>query len=675
MSFRKIIFQNGLFKVSRLLFVALFVAGVLSQTPQRPFDSYDFERRLNALPFDRSVANSVNPQGQYLYDRYIDNDFIRIADSLGLQAGSYEIAKRLDILSILYPFVPFTEKIAEAMIRSEKALDLLCRSFIDNNELYRRYSLIKLLLPDARPCAFDDFRSLLIPQAVYANKQAQAVLRKTLEEYRKNDALRKANMGKWEKQRAIDPHVPYACETLQLGGSSSKDCIVYDEAGHTCILSTDEFNEKACTMHEPGDISLDSARKNILSHCVEDAFIENQFLKVAKRSIDSSEDVFSRLKEFQAAQNASQLYDGIESGISEATLTQWSRQYATVHAGNLPSNYLFLVYGMSDSLPVDSLYHVVRKALDRRLSGKTDSADNALLSSLSHWNLLWDEELPKELQAAAKRVSENEMSKPVSTPYGFFLLFKTDGKADQDGASLHALLSFLKRKISPYNSMRGEFLDRVRKKIAEEWRAQDTLQLRLWLSSSSNYLKKDSVGDLFLDTATLRPVAVYSTRLPQSLQNAITRRSTGKVNDTLSPLFTHDLGRYCYKVTAIRKANTTISAVELDGRIKELSVQQSLASFVLPLQQSTVKDNAISIPPRFECEQLIRLSDSKVISLVEKNRETYFSGYPDSLLFDEKGKSPTELAKNTSKSIMYDQMFAEWKKNIRISEELIRTSK
>ncbi|MBN1980965.1 MAG: hypothetical protein JW795_05500 [Chitinivibrionales bacterium] len=520
---------------------------------------------------------------KYIQQKKVSSEFsdlcIRItpiynaAVAHGISVPQHEINTFTQILKEAFPDSRFNHDDAErALIAARYAKEQRIIGNISEIDIRNIYESYKKECQKNTVMNLERIRPLFECFIVLSNKEVD----KKLQRFDEQETM------KWVQQvKKFDQTWP--SEKLYLPGNGD-DCIAY--TGDSCIVSLSQYNEAVPFIRISMKISKDSIIINAVQEILKT--IRKAQLATACGYTDNSDckemaaELLKTLALKRGYGNVS--FIGNPSSIDEhVLLTTYARHYNEYFKERETIKYGLI--GSSDSLYLDSL-HALRNTIGNQKDGKeTKSKINSKMQTELPWSLMVHENLPTDLLGMLDTIQfENSITKPIKTPYGFFI-FKIMEKRYheripfQDAIEKLTLLSMKDKLEDGMDTVENKELKHYTENKGKYLTA-DTCLLRMWLTPYPGDEKKRKGKRIhsnqpvhqtsgWHDTARFRPLTVSSINLPKSLYTSISSKCNAPEMDSCIGPIKSIYGIHYFKLQYLRRGGKQLPFHEVRAEIQE----------------------------------------------------------------------------------------------------------
>jgi len=387
---------------------------------------------------------------------------------------------------------------------------------------------------------FAEMEPLLNSMALFSDPQIGELIQE------KNDEIVKE-----EYENVISKKLFWTVNELRATGKPD-DCIAFDANKNQCMITVSMFNSSIPLKNISKKTPLDSARDEILREILSDIYLSNLAIESGYNEKLSIKELIAQSKaQFKYSQKFISLGRIVKD---ENTLFATYKKYYK-HLFS-PKDEVFLnVLGSSDSVYIDSVYTWLCAAIGKSSERKRNSDKiNQTLKKLpwqrSNWN-----ELPDELVLPTNAIDVNEFTKPVKTPYGYFIVHIDEIKRYKEISfeDAYAELVYLatRDKWQNVDSILDEKAYEIYTKDKNRYVTPDTMNLTLYLFP---YYSDSTHKNRMPDTLSLKGVRLCSIYLPFEVQEKLKAAyyQTKNRNVQVGPIYTR-YGAFYFRVHTYKK--------------------------------------------------------------------------------------------------------------------------
>lgn len=408
------------------------------------------------------------------------------------------------------------------LLESEKFFRRHSVSFPSEAELQAGYQAFIKELPPGSRVSFEEARPLVEMQLLLARKENHNALRASSSSRmgRPPPGLQSDSSGAGDPRHASE----FPLRELQLT-LQGEQCLAGDTLGLECILTVADFNREAMNMNLERRLGLDSARRTVMDKALNVRYYAGEARRKGHADLpEIKQKIANRLRGTRP---------GEIPDIDSAKLEGLYRQMFDSLFRRHEEVELDLI-GATDSALIDSLH----RALSSIPPSRARQAREAV--SRLPWIRRRSDELPASLSLPADTLPLGGLTRPLRTPYGWFLLRVAGIRNIPERSFAEARPQLYQMAVQGFRAIPEADLEReardLYKQEASRFLSPDTLLLNLWLGPP----EWPEAGRLLPDPRRKPPAGfkVRSTDLPSILLSRLepVRKGTGKRTDTLGPV-------------------------------------------------------------------------------------------------------------------------------------------
>ncbi len=496
--------------------------------------------------------------------------------------------------------------------------------------------------------AFDAARPLFYSMALFSLPQIDELIEEKNGEFAKE-----------EYNNTISKKKFWSINELKLKGKPN-DCIAYDNNSYECLITIGQFNASIPLMNISKKYPKDSARTEIIHEILSDIYL-------SKLAIDSGYTDKLNTKEMLAKKKVtfkkSQKHLTLGRIVTdEDILFSTYKKYYEERFFSRDEVYINII-GSTDSNYIDSVYTWLYQ------ESKNDSLKEHAIKQLpwhrSNWN-----DLPDELVLPTDTINENEFTKPVKTPYGYFIAHLDEvirHKTTFEEAYDELVYLATRDKWQNTDSLREERAYEYYSKNKGKYVTPDTMDLSFCLLPCSTDVTKG-----VLDSSSLKKLRLSSIQLPFEVQDELKIDYNKKRNKKglLGPMHTR-YGTFYFQVHNSKPGGKQYSFDQVyEYILAEIKTNEKRENFVHAKDQKVILDRMFLGKMYFidDISKVQRIDDAKIRDLIENGKIDVSavkdkSSEKDCLLY---GKAQYERMKIEK----YEENINNWVKNIKIEKTL-----
>lgn len=312
------------------------------------------------------------------------------------------------------------------------------------------------------------------------------------------------------QQNAAD-NKPWPAEQIHIPGDGS-ECIARAPNQNSCLITIAQLNSMLDIAKPSHKTPLDSARAEVLRLLLQNCFYAQ---KAAQEGFGKGAETEERIEEMITMNQLTARLRQFGPPVTDEDYLYYIYDKYYHHLFSRKTTLSVYLWGSSDSTAIQELH----ATLSPRSRSSTRPSANAPLtsSSIQAVGPICLDSLPPAFSSACDTLAPGELSQPLHTPYGSFIV-RMDSVAVRRGISFHdakfrlTYLATRERWINPDSicSARAQAFFTAH---AEQYRTPDTLFVRSWLTTH------EKASTLSLpDTARTAPRRLRSTDLPTTIR-------------------------------------------------------------------------------------------------------------------------------------------------------------
>jgi hypothetical protein len=551
----------------RLRLVALIVGCILLAAGGTPglFADEFTEENVGRGSEDLSIVQACS---KFYGDHYRLIFLVEDAKKRGITVSQQEIGDLLKEYGRLCPSGRIDEQMAQDELLAQKYLESMVTYSVSNADISDAFTG---LFPPAKTVGRikpEEIESLLKTMVLLSREGSRELIEQIRVE-RETKAIRDIHRfgAFWPK------------DSLCIIGNNN-ECIATNPADGKCLITIGQYNDRIRFYPVFKESTLDSGRICALRSMLEDLYYVNQAEISGFAHKDSARILMDRWKLRWIWSESRRSLGPLE--FDERLLKSAYSKYYDYRFRKY-SELFVSILGSTDSNQVDFL---LKRALMENVA--SDSLTKAGLNS-SKPSLAWAHCRADSLESALARVASGfqigDISKPISTPYGWFIIRLDSGVVHPaisfDDARNKLIVLATREKWQNVDSLLLDQAYRIYKANPGRYCIPDTLMLRIWLWSGGSdpglvrgALRPSGAGHKTvhpvqpiaggdttapIDTLTAPSVTAVSTQLPSALTAIV---NTGYANTPVKKVvlgpFQTKYGTFAFKVTAIKRGGKNI---------------------------------------------------------------------------------------------------------------------
>jgi hypothetical protein len=584
-------------------------------------DSISFSDSLNDTPRTTHGIESNHPDSNTLaiYRQYINwtekiNDCLllsELAATEGYKANLENISSRIKVYSEAFPGVLLNKQ----AIINELTIENYFRDKINllpqPNHVENTYKEYLQKTPLASPPGLNAIYDILVSHIIFSSDSLQHICYKLSEQrVRKNIENRNNFLKPWPLNKI----------RLKLNPNL---CVAKDQ--NKCIITVERFNAFLSICPVRQSLQLDSARKQVLVDFLNSAYISNMSSGDTLLNNDSLMQEREAHFEKVLISNKTRFYDKIsDPELYKRTYEKYFQRFFAEK-----SIKTIGIIGSSDSLYIDSIYHVISDY------GKHPSSNSSnkirFLKSLP-WHQVSSQILPDTLITLLDTQHIQDISF-LKTHFGFFLCRMINRKRKKEISFNEAgnILTYLiheeklRSQGKPDSVCMLEYYNQHKKQFV----SPDTIIAQQWIvpyRDSIDFYSLDAQKQkacIIVDTSSFVPLNISSCDLPPEIRVKLYNNIETDKN-FIGPLFC-SIGTFYFLIHEIKKGGQLIPYNTVKENIKNNLMVQNLPfdslfnteiGAQLKEQQVFAKAYQLEMLQNFE-----KASDEDVLKWVKKEKK------------------------------------------------------
>ncbi len=414
------------------------------------------------------------------------------------------------------------------------------------------------------------------------------------------------------KNQAEEDEAHPALTIAELRIKANPDGCVASFQSKDCFITVKEFNNYLPLAGEQRNFTLEEARKNILENY---AFQKLKAKKSQELNPDIDKDeLLKKVKEGIEYYETRKALLGMGRPVTDPKILFYTYQkyYKQYFSGR--DSVLMKVLASSDSNYIKSLYNNYAEPVNKAISNNQPH-NNSTIDSLA-WLKFNEWELPLELVAPTDTFYEGQITKPIQTNSGYFLVrlekIVSIPKIEFKDAHSKCIYLATRDKFLNYDSVINEKAFDYYQKNKSSYVTPDTVLYQFWLAPKNSY---SSVEAFTKDTNSILPLIKRDTDLPFSM---IDKYAINNKTHELQ-IYNHKFGQMLVKILEVKK-----------GRLKVpySHVKAEILQKIIP-DDKIFQPSYANISPE---DSLLREKiyiDMGTRNLIFKNIEQEIEGYTD----------------------------------------------
>jgi|GEM_PF-2599794 len=474
--------------------------------------------------------------------------FASEAQRQGITISEAEVAGRLELYKKLYP--------NQSLDASRTKRLLLAEKYLESKGIG-----VGKDVPDGLVVKKVD------PSLFVTQKDAEMAKRATMVEaliwredlYQEAKELDELAQMKRESERVPTPLWPL--RDIQVAGDPG-ECLAWQ--GNNCIVNLGEYNAAAIQFRMPAKVPMDSAKEWILKRYLLDKKLAAEGSALG---LDQSQDSILKAQKLRLngkrwIQSARAL--GMVVQDLQTLQSLYGKHYHEFFAAWVDAT--FDIIGSSDSAYIDSLHKVLSAWNNRRrtnqLQGKPGDKEPDL-----PWISVQEKDLPRELTAVIDSFHVGQISAPLHSRMGFFIVRLSKLMPHEEVLFDDAIPQLIFLATRNNFLKKDSILEIIARKYYKDHKAQyalpDTLEVLSWLLPQE-LTKSNNPGGASMrqtprpDTARFKSLTLSSLILPKELQMKLHSLTRADSNATYFGPFSGKLGRWYFRIRSKKLAHDTL---------------------------------------------------------------------------------------------------------------------
>lgn len=504
------------------------------------------QKELNAMERTGANENIENKVLLTLYSKYFQayqNVLTYFDYSLGdnIPNLSIEIDERKRLYNEIFIEKSISEDIISSIIQIESYLQNSKGIYASTKFIESLYNKIVVDTESPARLSLETMLPFLNSFALFTCEETQALHKERNEENEKNRFISNQNIWQYEE--------------LKINGAQN-ECIASDNNSGECLVTVKQFNTAIKLIRLRKIYKKRSAYNRILRELLKDEY-NAKLLK--KDTGDSS--LTDGLSQYTTYFNNSEKFKMLGHKVtSKEELFQTYKKYYDQEF-KAKEDVHINVLGSSDSTYIDSIY----KCLYKEYRNKKKLPYNKIMKKLQWQKSHWDD-LPDELVFPTEKTGIGEFTKPIKTPYGYFICSVCDIKRTPyisfEEATDKLIYLATRDKWLNVDSINEAKTYNFYMKNRSEYVTPDTLEMVITLSpyikdssytkSNLNVKKENDKIDSLIDIT----IKVSSICLPYEIQEKL-KNNLKKKKEVSGPIYSR-YGKFNFKIYSLKKGGKQI---------------------------------------------------------------------------------------------------------------------